>query len=231
MKLRRLRTRLMLAYMALIVIGFSALAALAGGQIAQGALEDFARSLEGQALIVAQSLREEVEHFLKGEAPAEEVGRRAAALAAQAGARLSLIDARGVVWFDSAGMAGGANVQNAPEVAAALARRVTSDVRPDAYGASTLYAAAPVLEDGEVLAVVVLARPVTAANASVRQRWWVLGSGVLLLGLLSLGASVWLAASLTRPLEQLRTAALRLAAGDFSQRVPETRRDELGQVA
>ncbi len=43
-------------------------------------------------------------------------------------------------------------------------------------------------------------------------------------------AALWLAASFTRPLEGLQVSALKLAAGDLSQRVPISRQDELGQL-
>jgi signal transduction histidine kinase len=93
-----------------------------------------------------------------------------------------------------------------------------------------LYAAAPILHDESVMGVLQMARPVIAAEAAVRQRWWTLASGAVLLVLLSGGVSLLLASSLTRPLETLRTGALRLAAGDLAQRLPETRQDEIGQV-
>ena len=56
--MRTLRARLMLAYTALIVVGFGALAVLAGGQIARGSMEDFAQSLSAQAALLARTLRE-----------------------------------------------------------------------------------------------------------------------------------------------------------------------------
>lgn len=229
--MQTLRSRLMLAYTVLIVVGFGALAALAGEQIASGAMEDFARSLSSQAALLARTLQDDIEHWAEGERSREQIDQRASALATEAGARLLLLDRRGTVWFDSAGMMDGETLHDAPEVMAAAQGRSATNVRGDAQGVETLYAAAPVLEHEHVLAVVLLARPTTATSGPVRQRWLVLGSGVLLLGLLSLAASGWLAASLTRPLEELRLAAMRLAAGDFSQRVPETRRDEFGQVA
>ena len=51
------------------------------------------------------------------------------------------------------------------------------------------------------------------------------------LGVMALIASWWLAASQTRPLEQLRYSAIRLANGDFSQRIPQDRSDEVGELA
>lgn len=231
MIIRRLRTRLMLTYTALIVIGFIALAGFAGGQIARGAQEDLAGSLQAQAALLARSIKEDVEYLDKGEASAVAIGQRAATLAAQTDAHVLLLDPHGRVWYANTDAETDKDLRNRPEVRAALGGSVSYDVRGDRQREDNIFAAAPVIEDGRVLSVVVITQPISAAAAAVRARWLVLGSGVLLLGLLSLGTSAWLAASLTRPLERLRAAALRLAAGDLTQRVPEDRADELGQVA
>jgi signal transduction histidine kinase len=207
------------------------LAVLAGGQIARGSMEDFSQSLSAQADLLAHTLREDIEHLLEGKYSLAQLATRANLLATQADVRLVLMDVQGTVWFDSIGAASDADLRAAPEVAAARQGRSVTQARVNELGINTLYAAAPVIDDDRVVAVVLLAQPTTVTSSLVRQRWLALGSGVALLGLLALGASSWLAASLTRPLQELRTVALRLAAGDFSQRLPETRRDELGQVA
>lgn len=229
--MRSLRSQLMLAYMALIVVGFGALAALAGGQIARGSMEDYAQSLSAQAELVAHTLREDIEHLLEGETSYEQLVARANRLATDVGVHLLLLDVQGTAWFDSLGAMNNADLRDSPEVVAARQGRSATHVRAAESGVDTLYAAAPVVDDDRVVAIVLLAQPTTAATGLVRQRWLTLGTGVVLLGLLAVGASGWLAASLTRPLQELRVAALRLAGGDFAQRLPETRRDELGQVA
>jgi signal transduction histidine kinase len=58
-----------------------------------------------------------------------------------------------------------------------------------------------------------------------------LAVGALGLAALAVLAGSWLATSQTRPLEQLRVSALRMAQGDFSQRLPEDRHDEIGELA
>ena len=47
---------------------------------------------------------------------------------------------------------------------------------------------------------------------------------------LALLLSVWLSSTLTRPLSRLRVAALKIAQGDLSERVPDPKRDEIGAV-
>lgn len=225
----RLRTRLLLAYFLLIVLGFGGLAQLAGGQIARGAEEDLAQGLQDQTALLARSLDKTVEHVLEGKEDQAQLFQRLNGFATQTESRLLLRDVTGRIWFDSAPHL--APPEAGSEVAAALVGSAAYAVRGDAAGVETVYAAAPIEEDDEILSVVQLARPVTAAAAAVRRRWWALAGGVGVLGLLAAMASVWLAASLARPLEQLRASALRLAAGDLDARLPDMGRDEIGQVA
>ncbi len=63
----RLRTRLIVTFVSLILLGFAGLSLLAGSQISAGAVEDFERSLAAQATLVARSLREPLEHYVEGE--------------------------------------------------------------------------------------------------------------------------------------------------------------------
>jgi two-component system, NtrC family, nitrogen regulation sensor histidine kinase NtrY len=62
-----------------------------------------------------------------------------------------------------------------------------------------------------------------------------IGSLVLLVGgsgiLIAIVLSTWIAARVTRPVEQLASAAQQVAAGDWSTQVPVSSSDELGQLA
>ena len=226
----RLRTRLFLTYTLLIIVGFGGLAWLAGGQIARSAQEDFTSALQSQTELLARSLNEPVEHFLEGEESSAALSQRLAGFAEQLNTSLVLLDERGSVLIDTQDQAAVGERWQTPEITAALAGTTSYAIRPDSQGTMMLYAAAPIVHDEDILGVLQMARPLTAADAAVRQRWWTLASGAVLLVLLSGGVSLLLASSLTRPLETLRTGALRLAAGDLAQRLPETRQDEIGQV-
>ena len=121
-------------------------------------------------------------------------------------------------------------IQNQPEVAAALARRSEYDVRTNAKNVATIYAAAPIIEDGRALAIVRLETPQATAQSLVTQRWLALGTGVLGLAVIVVIASFILAASLTRPLTQLNEAALNLADGRFSHRPARKPRRRIWQA-
>lgn len=221
--MRSLRTRLLLAYAGLILVGFTVLALLAGRQISAGTVQDFASGLAEQAQLVARALKETVEE-------SGEHGVNQAALvsilqtyAEQMGAEVVLVDRNGRFWASSSDSI---TDTNTPEIIAALSGRISSDVR-----ANMAFAAAPVLEEGRVMGVVQLAAPLSAAQSLVWERWLELGAAVVAVTAMAGLAAFLLSTTLTRPLEQLRQAALQIAQGDFSQRLPESRRDEIGEVA
>lgn len=231
-RLSSLRTRLILAYTGLIVVGFALLAILAGQQISNAALLDYQRSIEAQVPLVANGMQDTLEQFSEGEATQAELEAQLGRYAAQTGARLTLIDGLGQAWLDSSGVVPLGSQSTMPEVAAALRGQMLTDSRKDEHGIPSLFVAVPLRHDEDRLGVVRLAVSVQTAQQLILERWLVLGAGVVLLAVLSMVASLLLAASLTRPLDQLRRSALRLAGGDVAHRAPRNHRtDEIGQLA
>jgi signal transduction histidine kinase len=228
----RLRTRLIVTYVSLILLGFAGLSLLAGNQISAGAVEDFERSLEAQAELVARNLREPVEHFVEGEESFAAVETAVTELANGRNLHITLIDLDGFAWLSSDDTVGNSNLAQDPEVQAVLNRSTTPvfDTRPDEQNVAHVYTAVPLTEDGRLLSVVRVAAPASATASVINQRFLALAAGVLGLTGLALVAALWLAASFTRPLEGLQTSAMKLAAGDLSQRVTISRQDELGQL-
>jgi PAS domain S-box-containing protein len=58
------------------------------------------------------------------------------------------------------------------------------------------------------------------------QRWWIAA-----IGLLAIGAAIWISYSLLRPIRSLRAASIKAAGGDWSARATVYRNDELGDLA
>ncbi len=222
--MRSLRTRLLLAYVGLILAGFTALALLAGRQISAGTVQDFASRLQEQAQLVARAFAEPLEEHEEEEDGVAALPALLQTYAGQTGAVVTLVDHHGDFWLSSSGQRGDTNTA---EIRAALEGTASSDVR-----GNWVYAAAPIWEhDDDVLGVVQLAAPLAGASTLVAQRW--LGLGLAVLGVTAVAAiaAFWLATTLTRPLDQLRHAALQIAQGNFRERLPVTRQDEISQVA
>ncbi len=222
--MRSLRTRLLAAYAGLILLGFSALALLAGRAIFAGTVQDYTRGLTEQAELVArvlkEDLEEEFEHPAGDRGPVSEVLRT---YSEQLNAELTLVDHEGRFLASGSGQL---VPTNTPVILAAQRGTLSSETR-DGHA----YAAAPIFDEGRVAGVVQLAAPLSAAQSLVWRRWLALAGAVLVVTAVAGAAALVLSTTLTRPLEQLRRAALLIAQGDFSQRVPDSRQDEIGQVA
>lgn len=228
----RLRTRLIVTFVSLILLGFAGLSLLAGNQISAGAVEDFQRSLAAQATLVARGLREPLEHYVEGEGSYAAMQTAVADLATAQNLQITLIGQDGFAWLSSDSTVGNVNLSQDPEVQAVLngSQNTVFDTRTDAQNVEKIYTAVPITEDGYLLSVVRVAAPASATEGVINQRYLTLAGGVLALTALAVLAALWLAASFTRPLEGLQTSALKLAAGDLSQRVSISRQDELGQL-
>jgi signal transduction histidine kinase len=108
---------------------------------------------------------------------------------------------------------------------------VATAVARTASGAETLTAIPLKAADGPVLAVLLVAnsrQELLDAQQHIRD----LAYGVAAVGILfSVLASLWIAASVSRPVEELAQAARDVAAGDWQVRVPVHSRDEVGALA
>jgi signal transduction histidine kinase len=230
MKLRSLRVRILIAFTGLILIGFAALTAFAGQQVSTGTTNDFKERMIEQAQLIARGLKEPVEHFAEGEGSANSIEVALQEYANQFGIEMTLLQGNGRYLLGSP-VSSTLSSENAPEVTTASRGQTGENTRPDPSGQQTVYTAAPIYEDGQILAIIHLAAPLTGAQSLIWQRWSILIGGVLILAGLAIGVSLWLSSSLTRPLSQLQSSAEKIAQGDFSQRLPEDRQDEIGQLA
>lgn len=226
-----LRTRLMLAYAGLLVIGFMGLALLAGREISAGTIADYEHRLVNQTLLISRSIGKSVEEVREGDLPEAQLDAAIREYVNKSSLTLTLLHPDGRFWLTTTSQSTFLNYDQYPEITAARNYNVTHDTRTNSQGISTIFAAAPILHDDTIEAIIQLSAPLAEVRPLIMQRWLALSAGVLLLALLALGASVWLAESLTRPLTQLRNSALQLAGGDLSQRLTLTRQDEFGQLA
>jgi two-component system sensor histidine kinase CreC len=130
--------------------------------------------------------------------------------------RVYVTDARGIVVYDSAGLAVNADYSRWRDVAQVLrgeygARSTRED--PQDPASSVMYVAAPVLRKGALAGVLTVAKPIAALEPyDLRARGRVTRAGLVLLSvsaLIGLLFTLWL----TRSLNRLRDYALALADG------------------
>jgi two-component system, OmpR family, sensor kinase len=141
--------------------------------------------------------------------------------AADVGGRVVILDAAGIVLADSDGEDIGRDFVSPgrPEVTRALASQANAEVRlSEDEGGDIAVAAAPILDEGELVGVVRISRGVQTVQDNVGRATAAIVA-VALGGLLAgLVIALALARSLARPLSSLAAAAQRLGAGDLTTR-------------
>lgn len=144
--------------------------------------------------------------------------------AERTGARVVIVDRRGISVLDSADPEGAPrDFSTRTEFATVLGGKGSvSDVRrSETLGVSFLYAAVPVTSGGEIHGAVRITFPTSTIDERIRAVWLRLAllSGVVLVTVTAIAYA--LASSITSPVRAVRTGAEALALGDLGQRVPD----------
>jgi signal transduction histidine kinase len=211
-----MRRRLLVSYLALTLFVLAILEIPLGVIFARRQLGEFTTGVERDAVVMATL----VEDALEGGRPADTIAR-ANRYAAQTGTRVTVLSATGAVVADSSGAGAGTSFANRPEVARALAGRITSGTRhSDTLGADLVYVAVPVASSGVVHGAVRITAPASAVDVRVRRSWLTL-VGVAAISLTgAAGLAVGLAGSVSRPLRRLQAAADSIGFGHLDSRAP-----------
>ncbi len=244
MKPRSLRVRLILTYTGLIILGFGGLALLAGQQISSAARRDYELRLTNEIVLISRSLAETSQSQPNTPPTEEELNHILSGLNPQADMHVNLLLVR--TGYDSSsesdehfqagimpeqGWPLPGDLRPYPELAAASRDAIVVDHRDDENGRAMLFTAAPVVTGSFFMGYVQLSEPASVLQQAIRERWAMLGLGVLGLTAVALLASIWLSTSLIRPLEKLRDSAIKLSQGELSHRVDYQAQDEIGAVA
>ncbi|NDJ59763.1 MAG: HAMP domain-containing histidine kinase [Chloroflexi bacterium] len=245
-----IRTRLLLAYGSILLIGFAALAIVAGRQISSSARADYERRLIGELELIARRVERDIygppinsfpEPFggpgCRFNGQDRFPGRSAFSSDDLDDIIESFDDHRGgdlaLFWLADEPRNGLSRwLRDHQEVDAAVGGENAIVVeRRGENGQPTLYTATAIGAGGGPPLILQLSAPLATLQMLIWERWALLGAIVVLVGALSLAATVWVSRSIIQPLYALHESALRLSAGDFAHRVADIRRDEVGAVA
>jgi two-component system phosphate regulon sensor histidine kinase PhoR len=229
--LSRLSLRLTLGLLGVTTLGMLVMGLYVARALERHTIESLKIGLVTSARLVHDLL------LLPGGQPAgpELMQRLVERYGATLGTRVTVIAADGVVLGDSerepTGMAAMENPAGRPEVQAALAGGIGSDVRwSPTLGVDMLYVAVPLEGPSRPRGAVRLAAPLTEvakASGSIRRA---LGIGAALAIAVVLGVGAFLSRRVTRPVVRMQAIAQRMAAGDFEQRVPAAGGDEVAEL-
>lgn len=226
MQLSSIRTRLILAFASIILVGLVGLTLIAGRQISAAAQADYAQRLQNNVQLIAQGISPHVQDFVDGKISEADLESILGEYETQVGCDLKLYttddDSRP---FPRPSFRGMAELENAMHGDIVLVERKNE------YGKNMIYTAAPVVFNRQPRGLIQLSVPSDTLQAIVVQRWLELGLVFALVTGFALFAALWLARSIIQPLYKLRDSAVRLSKGQFSHRVAYASKDEIGEVA
>ncbi|RJQ52268.1 MAG: HAMP domain-containing protein [Actinobacteria bacterium] len=224
----QIRTRLWLSYAFVIVVSVALVATMMLSAAERHFLAELRTSMASEARLTGELLQRQGTETLGSRRGRELLAR----LDKEAGRRITVIGPDGQVLGDSRKDASTMeNHGDRPEVRQAIDGGAGSDVRlSETLKVRFLYVAvrsrAP---DGTF--VTRLAFPLTEVNSSLQA---IADMGIrttLVVALGALLAGLVLAGALTRPIQDLKEFAGRLASGRLSERPPVKRRDEIGELS
>jgi signal transduction histidine kinase len=245
-----IRTRLLVTYIGFILVGFSVLTVIAASQIQTAIQADYEQHLQDEIRLLALNIStgNNSQHIgLLGSGKQNQLLKQAVV---QPNAQLKLYPPTQVAVAGNNSVSQKTMVQ--PEIKAAVRARsivvagrtdaaggavdtmapLTVVVRKSNTGQDAFYTAIPVVSnDKEVVGILQLSVPTRDLLGITMRYWTTLGIGFLLLTTCALLAALLLARSITRPLYQLRSSALRLSQGDLAHRITFTGVDEIAEVA
>lgn len=223
------RSKLMISYLALLVVMSATVYLYLNSSLQQAIISSQQENLANEArLTAAMAIREPGLLVTVASALASEAGRSLSA-------RVTIIDPSGRVIGDSevadARLAGLENHLDRPEIKAALQTGKGSAIRYSAtLHTNMLYVAVPLTVGSRPGGFVRLALPLAIVDKELKEMHTILGIGLLVAFFLSMILSDILARITSKRLQMVAAVASGIGEGDYSQRLPDTWHDELGDL-
>jgi signal transduction histidine kinase len=220
-----IRTRLLIAYVIIIVIGFAGLTLVAGGQISTAAEADFFQRLQNEVILIAQGVTSS--YLPTSQLTREQLDAIVQGYGAQVTGNVNFIP----LGPNLGGPGRGDAFRELPEIETAMRGQVIVVQRHDESGRDMYFTAAPVVSNQRMQGVIQLSVPAGSLQAVITERWAVLALVFVMVTALALAAALWLSRSIILPLYKLRESAMSLSRGNLAHRVDYNGKDEIGEVA
>lgn len=224
--------KLIFSYILVIVFSFGFISLFLVNNLEKNSLADIKSSLINQAYLVEDQLnladlkevnRPRLDELVKD-------------LSAKIGCRITVIDNQGKVLVDSEKSLQEVlemeNHAGRPEIEIADAGGIGTEIRfSTTLRLNMLYVALPVIKDRQSQGVLRLALPLSSVQRQLAFVRKSIISGIVLALVLALLLGWIMAGAISRPINRITQAAHRIAQGDFSHRVLQRSKDEIGELA
>lgn len=229
----RLWTRLVITYWLLVALGLGALVLRLGWQLQHNLVEQAEHELEVQGFLIASALREPVEGLLEGKLSTEVLAPILTNYIMEVGGRVTVVGRDLQVLASSEPeIVPPHREHNHPDIVLALQGKEQHDIRLDEWtGARRLFVGVPLYHDDDLIGMVQVSIPYSRVEAQIRLTWLNVAGTGLLIALMAIPASLWLARTILSPVRQLQEGAMRIARGEFRPRIPMVGSDELAELS
>ncbi len=223
-----IRQKVLLTFAAIVLIGGTAVFLIAGLEVRDVTLEFYQQDLEMSALNLANVVVDALDEDNSG--TLQTLLDRAHARENQT---FTLLDTQRRVLASTSDFSYTKNtpLSETPELLDAAEGNRGHAIRTGENGEDFAFVAVPVTYEGRLIGIVRTEAPMSPAYRDVRRKWYELAAVAVPVSLLTLAASFWLGGTLTRPIRQLHTSALRIAEGHLDERVTIRSGDEIGHLA
>ena len=229
---RSFKSKLILSYVFVIMISFAFVAFFLDKSLEENSLHNIKASLITQARLIEGQIT--TDSIKKVDTVSLDI--LAKALGLKTDCRITIIDKKGAVLADSEkskeAISGMENHINRPEVRVAL----TGGTGIDTHYSSTLkidmlYVAIPIRDNGEAVGILRLALPLESVQKTLFTiRKTVLVGLVFALALAFILGSI-VAGNTVRPINRMILVTRRFSEGNFSRKIPQGPKDEIGELA
>lgn len=227
-----IRQRILITFLAIVLGGGVVQLVIAGRQLQQATLEFYQHHLETDALMIASTLSEPLEHYLDGEGT-QEMQRILGSIQQEVAHDYLIVDQsyRVIGFTADTGYESVNRVSSMPELIMAENGTIGADIRNGHDGQPHLYVAVPIFYESHSLGYLVLSRLMQPAYDEVLRQWLELSVATLPVVILVIISGLWISRTISQPIQLLRNSALQMAEGALDTRITIHTEDEVGQLA
>ncbi|MCX5701284.1 MAG: ATP-binding protein [Candidatus Omnitrophica bacterium] len=232
MRIRSFKLKLIFSYIFVIVLSFGFIAFFLDKKLEENSLRNIETSLTNQAYLVESQITAE---NIKNE-DITHLEPLIIALSEKIKCRITVINSAGKVLADSEksqkDISQMENHLYRPEVRLALAGGVGIDTRySSTLKIGMLYVALPIKEKKDITGVVRLALPLESVGRILNEIRKIVLLGLILALVLAFVLASIIAAQTISPINRMIHVSRKFSEGDFSRRVLQTSKDEIGELA